>query len=177
MGRTLLPRLIFAVFAGLLLVSALVMVIAGPAFAAQRAVNEATLLQLINQARTQRGLTPLHVQAALGRAALAHCREMMSRDYFSHLSRSGASYGARARRAGYSLSGCRSWAVSEVIGWGRRSAGTPQAVFRSWMRSAYHRAIILGRRWRDVGIGASSGTFGGASGSWVYTVDLGRRDY
>jgi len=162
---------------GLIVVLAFAAVAAGPVHASQRTVNEASLLQLINQARTQRGLVPLRVHEALERAALSHSREMMSRDYFSHLSRSGASCGARAQRAGYSLSGCRSWAVSEVIGWGRRSAGTPQAVFRSWMRSAYHRAIILGRRWRDVGIGASSGTFSGASGSWMYTVDLGRRDY
>jgi uncharacterized protein YkwD len=148
---------------------------AGPAPASQRAANEASLFELINHARAQRGLAPLGAQAALDRAALAHSRDMMRHHYFSHWAPSGASCGARARRAGYSMSGRRAWAVSEVIGWGGRSAGTPQAVFRSWMRSAYHRAIILGRRWRDVGIGASSGTFSGASGSWMYTVDLGRR--
>ncbi len=56
------------------------------------------MLQLINHARTQRGLAPLHVHAALSRAALAHSRDMMRRHYFSHSSPGGASCGARARQ-------------------------------------------------------------------------------
>jgi uncharacterized protein YkwD len=170
-----MPRQISALCAALVLVLALAVVAAGPVAASQRTANEASMLQLINHARTHRGLAPLRMHAALGSAALAHSCDMMDRDYFSHSSPSGASCGARALRAGYSASGCRSWAVAEVIGWGRNAAGTPQAVFKSWMRSPCHRSIILGRRWRDVGVGCVSGTFNGASGSWLYTVDVGRR--
>lgn len=168
---------ISAVFAALMLVLAVAAVTAGPVSAAQRAANEAVMLRLINHAREHRGLAPLHVHASLRRAARAHSRDMMRHDYFSHSSPCGASCGARARRAGYTTSGFRSWAVSEAIGWGTSSAGTPRAVFRSWMRSACHRAIVLGRRWRDVGIGGASGTFQGASGSWMYTLDVGRRSH
>jgi uncharacterized protein YkwD len=132
------------------------------------------MLQLINHARTQRGLAPLHVHAALSRAALAHSRDMLRRHYFSHSSPGGASCAARARRAGYAKSGCRPW-VGEVLGWGTSFVGTPQAVFSNWMGSTFHRSVILGRRWRDVGVGAVSGTFQGASGAWMYTVDVGRR--
>jgi uncharacterized protein YkwD len=172
-----MPKPICAVFAVIILVLGVAAVAAGPVSASQRMANEAVVLQLINQARTQRGLAPLHVQAALRRAALAHSREMMDREYFSHASPGGASCGSRARRAGYATSGCRSWSVSEAIGWGTGSLGTPHAIFSSWMRSAYHRSIILGRRWRDVGVGCISGTFRGASGSWMYTVDVGRRSH
>jgi uncharacterized protein YkwD len=168
-------RQISAAFAALVLVLAVAAVVAGPVLASPGTANEASMLQLINQARTQRGLAPLHVHAALSRAARAHSRDMMLRAYFSHSSPGGASCAARARRAGYATSDCRSWAVSEVIGWGMSSVGTPQAVFSAWMRSAYHRSVILGRRWRDVGIGCVSGTYQGASGSWMYTVDVGRR--
>ena len=175
MGRTHIPRQTAALCTALILVLALAALAAGPVVAAERTANEVSLFQLINHARTHRGLAPLRVHAALRSAALAHSRDMMDRDYFSHSSPSGASCGARALRAGYSTSGCRSWAVAEVIGWGTSTAGAPLAVFKSWMRSAGHRAIILGRRWRDVGIGCASGTFNGASGSWVYTVDVGRR--
>jgi uncharacterized protein YkwD len=170
-----MPKPISAVFGALILVLAVATVAAEPVRASQRTANEASMLQLINHARMQCGLAPLHVQAALTRAALAHSRDMMDRDYFSHSSPGGASCGTRARRAGYFACGCRSWAVAEMIGWGRSSAGTPRAVFKSWMRSAYHRSIILGRGWRDVGVGCVSGTFRGASGSWMYTVDVGRR--
>ena len=168
---------IFAACSALMLALAVAAVAAGPVRAAQRTANAAVMLQLIDHARAHRGLAPLRVHAALSRAALAHSRDMMSRHYFSHASPSGASCASRARHAGYATSGCSSWAVSEVIGWGMSSVGTPRAVFDAWMRSAYHRSIILGRRWRDVGVGCVSGTFGGASGSWMYTVDVGRRSH
>jgi uncharacterized protein YkwD len=170
-----MSKAICALFAALMFASGFGAVGAGPVSASQRTANGVVMLRLIDHARVQRGLAPLHVNAALSRAALAHSRDMMDHDYFSHSSPGGASCAARVRRAGYSTSGCRSWAVSEVIGWGRSSVGTPQAVFDSWMRSAYHRSVILGRRWRDVGVGCASGTFDGASGSWMYTVDVGRR--
>ena len=170
-----MPKSVSAVFAALFLVLAVAMVGAGPVAASQGTANEAVMLRLINHARAQHGLTALHVHAALSRAARAHSLDMMRYHYFSHSSPSGASCGARARRAGYSTSGCRSWAVSEVIGWGMSSVGTPQAVFSSWMGSALHRSIILGRGWRDVGVGCVSGTFQGVAGSWMYTVDFGRR--
>lgn len=170
-----MPKPMSALFAALIFVLAVAMVGAGPAAASQRADNEAVMLQLIDHARTQRGLAPLQVHAALSRAALAHSRDMMRRHYFSHSSPSGASCGARVRRAGYATSGGRSVAVGEVLGWGMSSVGTPHAVFSAWMRSAYHRSVILGRRWRDVGVGVVSGTFNGASASWMYTVDVGRR--
>ena len=168
-------RSISAACAALMLVLAVAAVAAGPVRAAEGTTNETAILQLINHARTQRGLAPLHVHAALSRAAVAHSRDMMRHHYFSHLSQNGANCAARTRRAGYATSGCRSWAISEVIGWGMSSVGTPQAVFSAWMRSAYHRSVILGRRWHDVGVGCVSGTFQGAAGSWMYTVDVGRR--
>ncbi|MEI6448707.1 MAG: CAP domain-containing protein [Actinomycetes bacterium] len=166
---------IAALCAALIIVLAVAALVAGSAAASQRTDNEAAMLQLIDHARAERGLAPLHVRATLSRAALAHSRDMMRRHFFSHLSQNGASCAARARRAGYATSGCRSWAISEVIGWGMSCVGTPQAVFRAWMRSAQHRSVILGRRWRDVGVGCVRGTFNGASGSWMYTVDVGRR--
>jgi uncharacterized protein YkwD len=174
-GRCLLLRLVFSGSGALALVAAAAALIAAPVSASQRTVNAAEMVRLVNHARVAHGLAPLRVDAALSRAALAHSRDMVSRHYFSHTSPGGASQAARARRAGYSTSGCLSWVVAEAIGWSGRFVGTPRAVFDSWMRSAYHRAVILGRRWRDVGIGCASGTFQGVSGSWMYTVDVGRR--
>jgi uncharacterized protein YkwD len=100
---------------------------------------------------------------------------MLSHGYFSHLSMGGGSYCGRLVRIGYSRKGCSSWAVSEVIGWGAGLRGTPQMMFASWMRSSAHRSILLGKRWRDVGIGVASGRFHGLSGAILFTVDLGRR--
>lgn len=148
---------------------------AEPAAAFGQRASESTLLDLINHARTKRGLAALRLNAALDRAALSHSREMLSHGWFSHLSIGGGGYCGRLRRTGYSRNGYRSWAVSEVIGRGAGARGTPQVIFTAWMRSSYHRSVLLGKRWRDVGIGVASGRFRGLSGSVLFTVDLGRR--
>lgn len=146
-----------------------------PAAAHDRAAVEGELLELINKARTSRGLHRVDIQGALDRAAIAHSRQMISKDYFSHDSAGGTSLGVRLRRAGYGRSGYTSWSVGEVLGWGTGTAGTAQAIMKAWMNSTGHRRTILRRRWRDVGIGCAQGTFKGTSGVLMYTVDFGRR--
>ncbi|NLE21620.1 MAG: CAP domain-containing protein [Actinobacteria bacterium] len=148
---------------------------ATPALAFDRSANEAALLKLINQARTRRGLTAVKVVRTLDKAALAHSRDMIARDYFSHSSRAGASVAARARKAGYSTSGWSSWSIGEVIALGSGSKGKVRSVFKAWMRSSGHRKVILRKSWRDVGIGCSRGTYKGVRGVCMYTVDFGRR--
>ena len=146
-----------------------------PAAASSRDDYRAAIVKLIAAERARHGLPALRTDAALGRAALGHARDMVRRDYFSHTSPDGARCGDRSRRAGYRIAGCRSWAVGEVIAWGTSSLGSPEAVFKGWMGSPEHRAAILGGRWRDVGVSCVEGTYRGVSGSFVYTVDFGRR--
>lgn len=146
-----------------------------PAAAFDRQSTERAMLRLINQARTSRGLNAVRSYDALRRAARAHSTDMLRRDYFAHSSLSGLTAGARARRAGYGVSGWSQWSVGEVIAWGGGSLGSPQVVFKAWMGSSGHRSIILGKRWRDVGVGCSLGTFRGIGGVYMWTVDFGRR--
>jgi len=148
---------------------------AGPATAHDRAAVEKAVLSLINRARASHGLAAVRIQRSLDDAAIAHSRQMLSGDYFSHSSAGGITYAERLRRAGYTRTGYGSWAVGEVIGWGKGTAGTASAIVRAWMRSSGHRAVILDRRWRDVGIGCADGTFRGLAGTRMYTVDFGRR--
>ena len=169
-----MTKAIVAVIAAVLL-SAAVFGAATPVARAGAGTNERALYQLIDLVRAQHGLARLRVQPALGSAARAHSREMVRRHYFSHSSASGMSYATRILRAGYRRSGCMSWSVSEVIGWGKGARGSPQAVLSGWLASPIHRAIILGSRWRDVGLGCVRGTYHGYSGVLMYTVDLGRR--
>ncbi len=148
---------------------------AAPAPAFDHHANENTMLKLINHARASRGLHALGSCSALHKAALSHSADMIRRDYFAHSSLSGAGVSARTRQAGYGVSGCSRWTVGEVIAWGSGSRGTPQAVLKAWMHSSCHRSIILGKRWRDVGVGCVRGTFKGVRGAMMYTVDIGRR--
>src|ERR1700750_2496802 len=79
---------------------------------------------LINQARSEHGLGSLHTQSALERAAAAHSRDMVKRDFFSHDSPSGSTPQERIDRTGY-LDGARAWAVGETIAWGSGGYATP----------------------------------------------------
>jgi uncharacterized protein YkwD len=148
---------------------------APPAAAAvQLTAPEKAMLALINHARTTRGRHALRVVASLERASRSHSRDMLKRGYFSHSSYSGSSYAARLRAFGYSATGCTCWKAGEIIGWGRGSKAAA-IVFRQWMKSRVHRAVILQRSFRDIGVGRVKGTLRGLSGVSMFTVDFGRR--
>ncbi len=131
---------------------------------------EKRTLHLHNNARASRGLRPLCVNSKLTRAARAHSREMMDRDYLSHNSYNGETYSARLRRFGYTR-----LPSGENITWGSGSYASPDSRFASWMNSSPHRANILYGRYDEVGIGTASGTFRGYRGAVTYTVDFGNR--
>jgi uncharacterized protein YkwD len=164
MKRRLTRAMLVTVFAFLLAGST-------PALAFDHSAYEATMLRLVNHARTSRGLHSVKIVASLDQAALLHSRDMIAHDYFSHSSRGGASFATRARSAGYPSGS----ALGEVIAYGSSFRGTPASIFKSWMRSSSHRQVILTQRWRDVGIGCARGTYKGYSGVVMYTVDFGRR--
>jgi uncharacterized protein YkwD len=147
---------------------------APPAAAVHLTTPEKAMLALINHARTTRGRHALRVVASLERASRSHSRDMLKRVYFSHSSYSGSSYAARLRAFGYSATGCTCWEVGEIIGWGRGGKAAA-IVFRQWMKSPVHRAVILQRSFRDIGVGRVAGTLRGLSGVSMFTVDLGRR--
>ena len=130
---------------------------------------------LVNAERTERGLRPLRLNHRLAVAARGHARDMVRRDYFSHDSFSGASFVDRIRHNGY-LRGRRAWVVGENLAWGAGNRSTPASIVRAWMNSPGHRANILQRRFREVGIGlamgAPTGSFDTAA---TYATDFGAR--
>jgi uncharacterized protein YkwD len=125
---------------------------------------------LVNAERTARGLAPLRPSAPLRSAAAAFGRQMVARGFFDHVSPGGATPADRVHRAGYP-----GRTVGEAIGWGTDELGTPAAIVDAWMNSPPHRAIVLNRRVRDVGVGVATGTPAdpAASGA-VYVLDVGR---
>jgi uncharacterized protein YkwD len=148
---------------------------AQPMQASRMALSRATVC-LLNGERARRGIRPLKVNKRLNRAARRHAIDMATRDYFSHTSQSGASFVDRIRRSGY-LRRARSWFVGENIAWGTGTLSTPRSIVRAWMESPGHRANILSRRFREVGIGISFGAPVHAAGnpSGTYTTSFGRR--
>ena len=131
------------------------------------------LLCTLNQERVKRDLPRLVSKAPLARAATGHSESMRSQGYFSHDSRNGASFIDRIRQSGY-MAGASAWGVGENIGWGQDHLGTPRSLMGAWMNSPPHRANILDRRFRHIGVGVAWGSpFGGGGGSVTITADFG----
>ncbi|MEO0344437.1 MAG: CAP domain-containing protein [Pseudomonadota bacterium] len=105
----------------------------------------------INQARSDQGQSSLTTDPRLIRAAQAHAQDMVSQGYFSHTGANGSTVRSRVTAQGFR--GCF-WA--ENISNGRASASE---VVNSWMGSPGHRANILHRKARQVGVGKSGNTW------------------
>jgi uncharacterized protein YkwD len=136
---------------------------------------ERAVVRLINAERAKRGLRKLRVRVTLNRAADRHSREMLRRQYFGHRSANGGSVATRIARAGYIGRRCARWSVGETLAAGAGLYATPQVVVRMFLRSKRHRAVLLSKRWRDIGVGRVRGTFRGQAATTLTTVDFGLR--
>jgi len=126
---------------------------------------------LVNLQRSRHGLAPLQPSGRLRAAAAAHSADMVARGFFDHVSPDGGTLSDRVHRTGYS-----GRTLGEDIGWGTYDLGTPSAIVAAWMKSPPHRAIILGGRFREIGVGVAIGTPGDRTEAGaVYTLDVGRR--
>jgi uncharacterized protein YkwD len=137
--------------------------------------EEKRVLDLHNKARKKRGLKRLCVNPILTRAARAHSKEMLDRDYLSHNSFDGESVQERLERFGYTSDGYSYYAIGENIACGCGSYGAPDNIFKWWMHSSGHRSHILKKKFREVGIGVLTGTYKTCSQATMYTVDFGTR--
>jgi uncharacterized protein YkwD len=128
---------------------------------------------VINHHRARNDRRPVHGVNTLGNAAQGHSEAMVAQDFFSH--EGDGTPASRAAAAGY-MGGGR-FIVGENLGWGTGRLGTPRAIVHAWLSSPSHRAVILSRRFRQVGVGVALGSPMGADGPNMatYTVDLGRR--
>lgn len=134
------------------------------------------LLCLMNRVRAAAGLAPLHPNQCLHRVASRHAHDMVNRRYFAHTTPNGWDPGRRAQASGY-VPRTASWIVGENIAWGVGGAATSGWVFNAWMHSPPHRHNILGRQFRDVGIGVASGVpvrgYGAFAARATFSVEFG----
>ncbi|ADB51316.1 CAP domain-containing protein [Conexibacter woesei] len=139
---------------------------------------------LINQRRARSRLPPLRYDRCLDRAAERHARDMVRRHYFAHSSRGGRGIAERVRAAGYLRRAAR-WRVGENLAWGAGASASAQTTVRSWLRSRPHRANVLSRGFRDVGVAVVRGApvrrgargRGARRAPATYVVEFGARDH
>jgi uncharacterized protein YkwD len=132
------------------------------------------ILCLHNEVRDKSGLPRLRENAKLRKAAFGHSRKMVQTGFFEHTSPTGATMVDRILRAKYARPN-EGWALGENLAWGTGSLGTPRGVVESWLDSPGHRANILKRAFRELGVGVVIGIPVSDATGATYTVDFGVR--
>lgn len=141
-----------------------------------RAQERRATLCLINAERRERDREPLRHNARLALAGDRHVRDMVAHDYFAHDSRDGRDFVDRIVAAGYVSRRSRGWILGENLAWGLGRSATPRAIVRAWMNSRPHRANILHRGFREIGIAVVPGTpTGDDEQGATYATEFGAR--
>jgi len=132
----------------------------------------AAILCLHNQIRAERGLPLLKENARLRRAALGHSSDMVSRGFFEHTTPNGVTMVERIMAARYA-SPRVGWALGENLAWGTGNLATPRSIMKAWMDSPGHRANVVKRAYREIGIGVVTGVPSDRDAGATYTADFG----
>ncbi len=114
---------------------------------------EQEVLALVNKVRQQNGLSVVTWAEDVAKVARAHSSDMINRGFFSHTNPDGLSPFDRLKNNGISYR-----TASENIAYGQKTA---EAVMDAWMNSSGHRANILNKNVKEMGVGAvkkSNGT-------------------
>jgi uncharacterized protein YkwD len=134
----------------------------------------AAILCLHNQIRAENGLPRLRENKRLRKAAVGHSRQMVAKQYFEHTTPSGVTMVDRILKARY-VREDQGWMLGENLAWGTGSYATPRGAVQAWMESPGHRANILKRGYRDMGVGLVLGVPVSDAAGATYTVDFGVR--
>jgi uncharacterized protein YkwD len=134
----------------------------------------AAIVCLHNQIRAQRGLPLLRENARLRKAALGHSRHMVADGFFEHTSPDGDTMVDRIMRARYARAD-QGWEIGENLAWGTGSLSTPRGAVQAWMDSPGHRANILKRSYRELGVGVMLGVPVSDAAGATYSVEFGVR--
>jgi uncharacterized protein YkwD len=133
----------------------------------------AAVVCLHSQIRGDRGLAPLGENSMLRHAAVAHSADMVSQRYFEHTAPSGTTM--RDRLFGTYVRRSQDWTLGENLAWATGSQATPASIMRGWMASPGHRANIVRRAYREVGIGIVIGVPSDGTAGATFTADFGSR--
>jgi uncharacterized protein YkwD len=135
-------------------------------------VVSAAVLCLHNQIRAANGLPLLKDNAKLRKAATGHASTMVSQGFFDHTSPDGDTFVDRIIGAGYTKKN-DGWTLGENIAWGTGDLSTAQGVMNAWMNSAGHKANILKKAYREVGVGIRLGVPSDEGVGATITADFG----
>jgi uncharacterized protein YkwD len=143
---------------------------------ANLALVRAAVLCLVNTERAQHGELPLNPDSRLEAAAESHTSDMITSDYFEHVSPNGTTPVDRVRAAGYLRNESVGYVIGENLAWGTYQLSTAQAIVSAWIASPGHLANILESSYRDTGIAITpqvpASVSGGSPGA-TYAQEFG----
>jgi uncharacterized protein YkwD len=138
-------------------------------------VREAVLC-LINRERAQNGESPLKINTQLEQAAEGHSHELVTADYFAHVSPAGKTPVDRIREMGYIPGPSVGYVIGENLAWGTYGLATPTSIVAAWIASPGHLANILESQYTETGIGITPqvpGSLGNGAPGATYAQEFG----
>lgn len=128
-------------------------------------LTKAGVIQLTNVQRQNNGLAVLRENSKLDSAALKKAQDMLTKQYFEHISPSGVGPAELAKSVGYDY-----LAIGENLAMGNFK--DDQDLIDAWMASPGHRANILNSRYREIGVAVIKGVYQGNT-VWMAVQEFG----
>ena len=97
---------------------------------------------------------------------------MVNQGYFDHTSPDGGTFVDRILGAGYAKRN-DGWSLGENLAWGTGELSTASGLMNAWMNSSGHKANILKKAYREVGIGIRIGVPTDEAVGATVTADFG----
>jgi uncharacterized protein YkwD len=137
---------------------------------------DAATLCLVNQERARNGELPLAANTQLQQAAQSHSEEMVSQNYFAHVSPSGQTPVERVLDTGYVPNSEDGYTLGENLAWGTLQLSTPASIVAAWIASPEHLANILYSPYRDTAVAvvaAVPASLGEGQPGAIYSQEFG----
>lgn len=118
--------------------------------------------KLTDEFRKKNGLGPLKWNRRLSAAAQAYAERMSKEDFFDHNAPDGTSPGERISSQGYKW---KTWGENIAAG-----QSLPEKVVEAWIKSPEHKANLLNKDYKEIGVGYAEGKsaqFGDKYPYWV----------
>lgn len=130
-----------------------------PEVARLSTITAPTIVRLTNAERVRAGLAPLQENPLLQRAAVLKAQHMLTHNYFDHVSPDGLSPWVWFDRTGYHYEFAGENLAIDFV--------EAEDVVTAWMRSPGHRRNLLSDRYKETGIAAATGEFGGRTATVI----------
>ena len=136
-------------------------------FSANSHLTDAGVIEYTNQNRLENGgLAALKENPVLDEAAKYKLEDLFKKQYFEHISPSGAGPADLAKVAGYAYI-----SIGENLAMGNFK--DDQELVTAWMNSPGHRANILDKKFTEIGVAVGRGTYQGKQ-TWIAVQEFGQ---